>query len=600
MKALRRRSSRSHPLTLLASLAALVPSACAREAPSATHDAAAPSPAAHASAAPRDPAAEEAAHHRALVEAARALYDGGGGAGAWEGARLGATNFVTSVLSAPVWPEDATDAGEPSVRLGYLRHGSRVPVIPDPIVNESCPDGWFELVQGGFICGKNATLDPKNPRVRLAPHGPDVAMAIPYAYGVNIRNGTPLYRRVLSIDDRKKYEPWLDAPKPAPVASATVPTDEDDNDAGTPPAPPEKPARGADAPDAAPAPWYLRDGGSKEVTLEELHGRGVLVRRMIRGFVLALDRDFKAAHAHWWRNTAGFAIPFERVVVHHPPAALHGAWLGGHPPAWSGDPVEAVAAVPRSAPDGGADASSTPDEAGAPLEATAIGFVRSAAAHALVIDPEKKKITWGAPLEKRSVVELTDETYAAGGATYRRMTRGTWVAVSDVQLATPGAPPAEVAIAAGDAGQGSSEKWIDVDLTHEILVAFEGTHPVFATLVSSGKRDERDKTKDHPTPTGTFRIQSKHVSTTMGGDVAADAPYSIEDVPWVMYFEGSYALHGAFWHASFGHPMSHGCVNLSPADARQLFGWTEPRLPEGWHGVFARTPADGTLIVIHE
>jgi lipoprotein-anchoring transpeptidase ErfK/SrfK len=123
---------------------------------------------------------------------------------------------------------------------------------------------------------------------------------------------------------------------------------------------------------------------------------------------------------------------------------------------------------------------------------------------------------------------------------------------------------------------------------------------VFATLVASGKRDANDKTKDHPTPTGTFRIQAKHVSATMDGNIAADAPYSIEDVPWVMYFDGSYALHGAFWHSNFGHTMSHGCVNLSPADARELFGWTEPHLPDGWHGVFTREPKDGTRVVLHE
>jgi hypothetical protein len=539
-----------------------------------------------------------------LVEAAHAIYDGGPGS-VWEGARLGATNFVTSVLSAPVWPEDAVDGGEPSVRLGYLRHGARVPVIPDPIVNESCPDGWFELVLGGFVCGKNATLDPKNPRVRLAPHGADVTKSLPYQYGVNLSNGTPLYRRVLSIDDRKKYEPWL-APKPPPLAivDGGASDDDEESDAGAAPpivspsvtvtvtVPPaasttsERTAKN-DVPDAAATPWYLRDGGSKEVTLEELHGRGVLVRRMIRGFILALDRDFKAAHAHWWRNTSGFAIPFERVAVHHPPPDFHGAWLGGESSPWPGDardaggsPVIPVVAL--------LDAS---DEAGAPPVATGIGFVRSSTAHALTIDPEKKKITWGVPLEKRSVVELTDETYPDGTPAYRRTTAESWVALADVQLATPSPAPADLA---------PDEKWIDVDLTHETLVAFEGTRPVFATLVSSGKRDEKDKTKDHPTPTGTFRIQSKHVSTTMDGDVAADAPYSIEDVPWVMYFDGSYALHGAFWHANFGHPMSHGCVNLSPADARQLFGWTEPKLPAGWHGVFATTPTDGTRVVVHE
>jgi lipoprotein-anchoring transpeptidase ErfK/SrfK len=123
---------------------------------------------------------------------------------------------------------------------------------------------------------------------------------------------------------------------------------------------------------------------------------------------------------------------------------------------------------------------------------------------------------------------------------------------------------------------------------------------VFATLVSSGKRNAVDKDKDHPTPAGTFRIREKHVTATMDGDVAADGPYSIEDVPWVMYFEGSYALHGAFWHGNFGHVMSHGCVNLSPADARALFAWTEPRLPEGWHGAFGSDKHPGTRVVIHE
>ncbi len=561
--------------------------ACAspRDAPS-QRDAAPPAPPAPAPT--RDPAAEEAAHHRALVEAAHAIFDGGANA-TWEGARLGATSFVTSVLSAPLWPEDA-DGGEESVRLGYLRHGARVPVIPDPITNESCPDGWFELVQGGFVCGKNATLDPRNPRVRLAPHGPDLTKSLPYEYGVNIANGTPLYRRVLSLEDRKKYEPWLAAPRPTPKVDAGASDDDEEPvDAGAPPPPqpPERPARVANIPDAAATPWYLRDGGSKEVTLEELHGRGVLVRRMVRGFVLALDRDFKAAHAHWWRNTAGFAIPFERVAIHYPPAEFRGAWLGGHASPWPKDVVDGgVAPVVQSAssPDASDDASAPPGE-------TAIAFVRSSTAHALVIDPEKKKVAWGAPLERRSVVELTDETYAANGATYRRTTRGSWISLSDVQIATPGSPPADLA---------PGEKWIDVDLTHQILVAFEGTHAVYATLVSSGKRDEKDKTKDHPTPTGTFRIQAKHVSSTMDGDVAADAPYSIEDVPWVMYFDGSYALHGAFWHANFGHPMSHGCVNLSPADARQLFGWTEPKLPEGWHGVFANDPKEGTRVIIHE
>ena len=86
----------------------------------------------------------------------------------------------------------------------------------------------------------------------------------------------------------------------------------------------------------------------------------------------------------------------------------------------------------------------------------------------------------------------------------------------------------------------------------------------------------------------------------MDDDVASDGPYSIEDVPWIMYFKGSYALHGAFWHTNFGHERSHGCVNLTPLDAKHVFGWAGPKLPDGWHGVRATTENPGTRVIVHE
>ena len=84
------------------------------------------------------------------------------------------------------------------------------------------------------------------------------------------------------------------------------------------------------------------------------------------------------------------------------------------------------------------------------------------------------------------------------------------------------------------------------------------------------------------------------------GTVAGDLPYSIEDVPFVAYYDRSYALHGAFWHAQFGYMMSHGCLNLSPIDARELFQWTSPHVPNGWHGVFATDKNPGTRVIVHE
>lgn len=138
----------------------------------------------------------------------------------------------------------------------------------------------------------------------------------------------------------------------------------------------------------------------------------------------------------------------------------------------------------------------------------------------------------------------------------------------------------------------SKARWISVSLERQTLVAYEGAQPVFATLVSTGKQG-------HDTQAGVFRIQSKHISTTMDGEAAGDEDaYSIEDVPYVMYFNGSIALHAAFWHEKFGRVRSHGCVNLAPLDARWLFNWASPVLPAGFHGVIADGTHPGTFVSV--
>jgi len=144
-------------------------------------------------------------------------------------------------------------------------------------------------------------------------------------------------------------------------------------------------------------------------------------------------------------------------------------------------------------------------------------------------------------------------------------------------------------------GVGADERWIHVDLSEQVLVAYQGDRPVFTTLVSTGKEPGM-------TPVGVHRLQSKHVATSMRDQPIEEDAYSIEDVPWTQYFHNSVALHGAFWHGGFGLVRSHGCVNLSPADARWLFGFTEPHLPDGWHAMSpgAGTFARGSAVVITE
>lgn len=130
------------------------------------------------------------------------------------------------------------------------------------------------------------------------------------------------------------------------------------------------------------------------------------------------------------------------------------------------------------------------------------------------------------------------------------------------------------------------EKWIHIDLGQQALVAYEGKKPVFATLVSSGM-------KGYSTPRGTFAVDKKYVTTTMSGDDPVEGHYRVEDVPWTLFYWGSYALHGAYWHNDFGIARSHGCTNVSPFDAKWLYDWSEPAVPDRWH---ARIRAKGTVI----
>ncbi len=139
-------------------------------------------------------------------------------------------------------------------------------------------------------------------------------------------------------------------------------------------------------------------------------------------------------------------------------------------------------------------------------------------------------------------------------------------------------------------------KWIEVSIKKQMLVAYEGKKPVYATLVSTGRAGMENPETTTATARGQFYIHAKHVSGTMDGAPGSDS-FDLRDVPYIQYFHEGYALHAAYWHDDFGKPRSHGCVNLAPIDAAWLFDWTEPGVPDEWHG--ALNPEGGTLVWIH-
>lgn len=135
------------------------------------------------------------------------------------------------------------------------------------------------------------------------------------------------------------------------------------------------------------------------------------------------------------------------------------------------------------------------------------------------------------------------------------------------------------------------EKWIEVDLSDQKLRAWEGNNLFLESLISSGKT--------YPTPTGEFRIWAKFKYTKMsGGSKENKTYYYLPNVPYTMYFYQSFALHGTYWHNNFGHPMSHGCVNLPTPIAEKLFYWTLPSVGSK-NSVLASNDNLGTRVVIH-
>ena len=114
--------------------------------------------------------------------------------------------------------------------------------------------------------------------------------------------------------------------------------------------------------------------------------------------------------------------------------------------------------------------------------------------------------------------------------------------------------------------EGVSGRWVAVDLFEQTLIAYEDDKPVFATVISSGREELQ-------TDRGLFEVWARLISDSMSGNQGEEDAYALQDVPWVMYFNGGQSLHGTYWHDSFGYRRSAGCVNMSISDARWIYDW---------------------------
>ena len=141
-----------------------------------------------------------------------------------------------------------------------------------------------------------------------------------------------------------------------------------------------------------------------------------------------------------------------------------------------------------------------------------------------------------------------------------------WISGRDARLAELAAPPKTV---------GAEEPWIDFNRDTQVIVLYRGAQPIYATLTSSGKYG-------HRTPVGVYRVEKKVAKTTMNSRPDAEEPYEVKNVPWALFFHHGFAVHGAYWHNKFGTPISHGCLNLAPTDAKHVYELLGPEVPAGW------------------
>jgi lipoprotein-anchoring transpeptidase ErfK/SrfK len=127
-------------------------------------------------------------------------------------------------------------------------------------------------------------------------------------------------------------------------------------------------------------------------------------------------------------------------------------------------------------------------------------------------------------------------------------------------------------------------KRIEIYLKKQVLRAYEENKLVLETRVSTGAEYSDG---NFVTDRGQFITNRKRPSRHMVYQAASIAnSYDLPGVPWVSYLTSTgVSIHGTYWHNNFGHPMSHGCINMKTPDAQALYNWAPMGTPVSIYGV---------------
>ena len=473
-----------------------------------------------------------------------------------------------------------------SAEIGTLALGTAVRRRElEPVSHTGCRRGWYAVEPEGYVClDDSTTLDvDQHPLMRAKRHHRgDFSRPVPFAWGRSF-GATPRYRRLPTESEQRGTEPLLvrhlERVRLARDSSNRQHRSLLGVDLGRP---------------KSPIPSFLLDRALSPWSI--VHTPGDLragYDLVPRRSTVAWTDEFFAEGRSWVLTDDLLVVPKDRLERLEP-SRFSGRLLDAHeslPFAFvrGGDrqkyrlvPVVSDAPAPPPAK----DLLESPFAALVERAARAV-LLAAARSHAPV-----RLTATGDSWSRLSWVSLTGQVRVERGERFLEVGGGDWIRARDAAIVEYRHPRS---IPAG-------EKWIDVSIANGTLVAYEGERPVFATLISPGANGYRrvdGKPARWTTPPGTFRIEWKHLSTTMSPDPERESFY-LSQVPYTQFFHLPFALHAVYWHDRFGEPKSGGCVNLSVSDARWLFFWTEPAGPDGWHAV--RSGGDrgsGTWVHVH-
>lgn len=427
--------------------------------------------------------------------------------------------------------------------LGYLTLGQSIGVREDargdvPGDGASC-ESWVPVEPRGWVCvGRDATFDPRDPVFEILERfKPDVTSPWPFEYARSL--GTPRYWTLPTESDQRAKEGDVKArmervrrARDATTADAIAKIDRSLVGVDL------EAAGRPPPPDLAPTFSILE--GHEDIPL---------------GSTIAYPYTFDHGGRTW-------LLSWDHAIV----------------------PATRVARYPRS------------ELAGVPLGAgldLPVAFFRHEPRPKYRIGSDGRMTTTGETWTPRTFVGVTEARVAQGGRHYVATTEpGIFADSADVTVIPRGA---SVPRGVPDEGR---RTWIDVSTLGGWLVAYSGETAVYATLISAGRAamrpDGRGMIDASSTPPGLYPILTKLRTATMRSENRPDAMHA--EVMYTQVFFEEYALHGAYWHDDFGDRKSAGCVNLSPIDAKWLFDWSEPSVPDDWHA--KRTlPGEPTTIV---